>query len=374
MTPLNPTISEETAPRAPLVSSAIASTVVFVVLTLAAGCSQDAYAQARSRPSEPAVHATVVPVVEKSMPDFTSLTGTLSAYQQSDVAANAMGRVVATFVERGQKVSKGDVLAALDARTASLGATAAKAQSRVASSQADLARLECGRAEDLFSADAITRSDYDRITTQCRSSQYQSESAEAARRIATQTVSDSLIRAPFDGIIGQRYVSVGEFVVSATKIASLYSVKPLRLELTVPESVVGSVHDRLGVEFRVAAFPDRVFQGTIKYISPNVRPVTRDLVVEAIVPNPDGVLLPGMFAAARISIGESLRAVVPLAAVRGGGNDHRAFVVEDGSAQERVLQLGEKRDGLVVVLQGVSPGESVIVGPGDAVRDGVRIQ
>jgi membrane fusion protein (multidrug efflux system) len=209
---------------------------------------------------------------------------------------------------------------------------------------------------------------------QCNNSQFSVAAAEAQQRTAAKTVGDSNIRAPFAGVIGERFVNVGQYVQPSTRVASLYSVDPLRLELTVPEANVALVHPDLPVDFQVAAYGDQRFTGKVRFISPNVRTSSRDLVVEAVVPNADGKLRPGMFATAKLLLGERPTAVVPPEAVQKDAGVARAYVVAKGRIEERVLQLGEAKDGVVAVPNGLKAGEVIVLSPGPEVHDGVRVE
>jgi membrane fusion protein (multidrug efflux system) len=280
-----------------------------------------------------------------------------------------------TLIERGQTVRRGQIIATLDARGAALSQTAAAAQAKLAQSQLDQAKRECDRVGHLLQTGAISQADYDRQTAQCTAQQWSAAAAEAQQESAVKLVGDARIRAPFDGIVGERLVSVGQYVEPSTKVATLYEADPLRLQLTVPEASVAAVRQDGPVSFTVAAFGDRAFHGAIKYISPNVRESSRDLVVEALVPNADGALRPGMFAVARIELGEQVRPVVPPAAVVRDEAENRVFVVgADRAVQERLVQLGEQQGDAVAVLKGVRTGEAVVVEPGPDVRDGVRVE
>jgi RND family efflux transporter MFP subunit len=128
------------------------------------------------------------------------------------------------------------------------------------------------------------------------------------------------------------------------------------------------------VSFTVTAFGDQVFQGNVKYISPNLREASRDLIVEAVVPNADLKLKPGMFAVARIGLGDTSRTVVPRSAVVQDDTGARVFVVAGPTIQERVVQLGGSVGDVVAVLEGVKTGENVVVQPGPDVHDGVRVE
>jgi membrane fusion protein, multidrug efflux system len=313
-------------------------------------------------------------VVMLPMPEALTLTGSLRASQESDVAADASGKVTQTFVERGQKVKQGDTLAILDARGASITASQAAAQSGLARAQLDQAQKECDRVKSLFQSGSISKAELDRTTSQCQTTQFSVAAAQAQQQNAQKVVGDSVIRAPFTGIVGERFVNVGQYVQPSTRVASLYNPDPLRLELTVPEASVAAIKVDTPVRFTVASYADQPFTGAIKFISPNVRPATRDLIVEALCPNPDGKLKPGMFAIAQLQVGEKTVPVVPTTAVRKEESAARVFVVVEKRVQERIVQLGTDKDGATAVLVGVKAGDMVVVAPGPDVRDGAPVQ
>lgn len=343
------------------------------LLLVAAGCKANAGGGSRDAAEAP-VKVETVQAGEQAMPRYVVLTGTVAASQESEVAANANGQVVATYVERGQAVKRGQLLATLDARAAALGAEAATAQSELAKSQAELARSECERGKKLFEAQVITQTEYDRRMANCSVTGSSVAAASANREAASKMVADAKIRAPFAGVIGDRFINVGQYVRPDTRVASLYQMDPLRLELTVPEAAIGSVKEGLAVDFQVAAFGEERFVGTVKFVSPAVRKQSRDLLVEATVPNGDGRLRPGMFAVARLLAGEPKTPVIPVQAVKREGTTARIFAVVDGVIEERLVQAGEERGGLVAIGSGLKPGETVVINAGDRVRDGARVQ
>ncbi len=340
-----------------------------------AGCQKNEGAATSAAPKEASapIHVTTAAVVEKPMPTLLTLTGTLRADSESDVAADVSGKIVATYVERGQAVKRGQVLAIVDARVASLAATAAEANAKVAQSQLEEARRECERVKHLLDTGAISQAEYDRQTAQCTSQQFSAEAAQAQQQSALKQAGDTNIRAPFDGFVGERYLSVGQYVQPSTRVASVYDPDPLRLQLTVPEANVSSVTQDMPVHFTVTAFGDQAFTGSVKYISPNIRESSRDLVVEAICPNSDFKLKPGMFAVAKIDLGDTPRPVVPKTSVVQDDTGARVFVVTGQQVQERLVQLGETVGDVTAVMQGVKAGENVVVAPGPDVHDGARV-
>jgi membrane fusion protein (multidrug efflux system) len=341
------------------------------------GCKKPEGGEAQltsAKTEAPPIKVETAPVVERPMPEHLVLTGTLRASQESEVAADAAGKVTATFVERGQRVNKGDTLAILDSRGASINATAANAQSQLAKAQVEQAQRECERVKALKNSGAISQAEYDRVTSQCQTSQWSAAAAAAQQQNAQKVVGDSVIRAPFAGIIGERYVNVGQYVQPSTRIVSLYAPDPLRLELTVPEANIGGLKVEQPVVFTVSAYGDAKFQGTVKFISPNVRPTTRDLIIEALAPNPDVRLKPGMFAVAHLETGEKPQLAIPSLGIVKSAELAKVFAVIDKRVNERIVQTGAERDGMTAVLVGLKAGEQVVVSPGPDVRDGAQVQ
>lgn len=331
-------------------------------------------AQLTSAEAAAPIRVQTAAVGAEPMPEFLTLTGSLRASQESEVAADASGKVTATLVERGQRVKQGDTLVILDARGATMAAVQAAAQTGLARAQLDQAQKECDRVKALFQSGAISKAELDRTTSQCQTTKFSAAAAQAQQQSAQKVVGDAIIRAPFGGIIGERYVNVGQYVQPSTRVVALYDPDPLRLELTVPEAHVGALKVEAPVTFTVSSFPDQTFRGAVKFISPNVRPSTRDLVIEALCPNSDGKLRPGMFVVAQLAVGEKMLPAVPKSSLRRDDLSARVYVVADKRVQERIVQTGGEKDDKVAVVVGVKPGDAVVLDPGPDVRDGALVQ
>ncbi len=308
-----------------------------------------------------------------NMPKYLTLTGSIVADQQSEVAANVSGRIVATYVERGQAVKKGQALALVDAKGAGFSASAATAQAHAAETNLALAITDCERSDKLFKEGAIAKSEYDRLKSSCSAQMFSAEAAKSNASLAAKLADDTVIRAPFDGIVGERFVNVGEYVQPPTRVASVYSVNPVRVQISVPENAVGAVQQGQTVEVHVGAFEGRTFAGKVRYVAPNLRPATRDLLIEAIVDNADGALKAGMFSTVRLVTGEEPQPTVPVDAIRADGTTKRLFLAKDNHAVEVVVQTGSTKDGRVAVMETLSASDKVIVRPPVALRDGAAI-
>jgi RND family efflux transporter MFP subunit len=344
------------------------------VLPVAAGCNQHQAASAELRARQKPIAAATLLVTERELPSTLLVAGTLKANQESDLAANATGRVMRTMVERGSYVHSGQPLAQLDVRMATLSASEAQANFETAQAQKSQAQEECARYERLLGRGAISQQEYDRQTTNCKTATSSTAAAETRAALARQTLSDGTVRAPFPGLVSERYVSVGEYVMPSTKVAHVVDIDPLRLELTIPEQNMGAVRQGQEVSFQVGAFPERMFSGVVHYIGPAVRATTRDLVFEALVQNKEKLLRPGLFATAQLDIGKQKLPVVPKSALKVDGDTTRLYAVIDKHVEERIVQTGPVTGELIGILKGVSVGERVVATPTEQVADGVEVE
>lgn len=320
------------------------------------------------------VHVETAPITQREVPRFVPLTGTLTAELRTELTANATGRVVKTFVERGQKVERGALLAQLDVRVASANAAEAKAAVESAKTQLDVARAECERYDGLVARGAITKQEHDRQTANCK--QQLAAMAVSQARVATASIAvgDGTIRAPFGGVITERHINVGDYVQPPSKVVTLVVSNPLRLKMTVPERRISQVKEGALVTFSPAAMPNRTFSGTVKFISGEVREATRDVVIEAIVPNADGALLPGMFVTANLHAGEQPMPVVPKDAIFATGEEQSIFVVDDKRLALRIVKLGVEAGDHVAIEEGAASGELAVLKPTASLSDGAPIE
>jgi membrane fusion protein (multidrug efflux system) len=340
------------------------------------GCkgSAEATAAAAAVKEEPPVSVQTEPARVIEVPRTLRLTGTLRGDRETDLAANANGRVLATSVERGEQIKPGQVLAKLDTRAAALSAADARAQVDSIKAQAGLARIECDRYQQLKAKGAISDLEYQQKIGQCETLPLNVQAASARAALAAQNVGDGIIRAPFAGVVTERYVEVGQFVRQDSRVVTIVSVDPLRLQIAVPEAQVANVKEGAEVSFRVAAYGDQRFTGKVRFVSGALRATTRDLVAEAIVPNAEHLLLPGMFADVELTVGSERLPSVPVAALSERDEQSRLFVVVDGRLEERIVALGPKVGDRASVTRGVKDGERVVVSDRTGLGNGRKVR
>ena len=381
---------------------------------LLAGCGSDDNPEASTPAATDVrtVSATTAAAIERPISRFISVTGTLAAQEQADVASEVAGRIVATPVERGTLVTAGAGLvqiaeADVRAQADEAAANAAQIEARLglagggtfeiervpevanARATADLAQADFDRARMLVERKLLPQADFDRSRTQADAArrqhdiarngaeqQYQSLLAARARvTMARKALADTVVRAPFAGIVDQRFVSVGDYVTRGTKVASVMRTTPLRVELTVPGQYISTIAAGRAVSLAVDAYPGRTFTGQVRYVSPAVQTDSRALIIEAVVANDTGELRPGFFATARIEQASPTPAVlVPASAIRSDGTTARVYAVSPaGLAEERIVTTGQTVDDLIEITSGVKAGETIVTSNVSQLADGVRV-
>lgn len=320
-----------------------------------------------------AIHVDTHAVSARPVPVWLTLTGQLKGARETDLAANTTGRVVKTLVERGDVVKAGQPLAILDTRAAALSLKEAHASAESAAASAENAKLNCARYQALAETGAISQSELERTNVQCQTSELGVAAARARAALIGQSVGDGIIRAPFAGSVAERYVEVGEYVRSDSKVVTLVDLSAMRLEFTLPEANVAAARPSAKLRFTVAGYPDRQFEGTVKYVGAQVRPTTRDIVAEAIVDTPDVALRPGMFASVQLANGTHDAPVVPRGSLVERDGKFVAFVASNGVVEERIVHVGESLGDEAAVTRGLAAGERVVVAPSPELKNGQRI-
>src|SRR3989454_3432704 len=390
-----------------MAAALVAHAAVSVACSAADGKTKD-----RDAGPPPAIAVAPAAAVERPIARFIRVTGTLMAEEQADVAAETTGRVVATPIERGTPVAQGAELIRLsatetDAQVKEAEANAAQIEARLgltagtafdanavpevqnAKASYELAQSEFNRIKALLDQRVVSQSEFDQRRTQMEAArqqydaakngaaqQYQSLQAARARvTLARKALADTVVRAPFNGLVAQRMVSVGDYVSKGMKVAVVVRVNPLRAQLTIPEQFVSAVGVGQPMTFEVDAYPGRTFDGKIRYVSPALQADQRALTAEAIVPNPTNELKPGLFATAQVQQRRPTAAIlVPVSAVQTIGGTSRVYVVSGDRVEERIVTTGQTLDTLVEITNGLKAGERVATTNVPKLVDGTRVQ
>jgi len=242
-----------------------------------------------------------------------------------------------------------------------------KAQSERAKADRDLATQQLERVRRLRAQNAASPADLERAEANARS-------AEAGLALLDLQIERTTVRAPFGGSVGQRFVSVGDYVTTATRLLTLQTVNPQRAVIEVPERYAVLLRPGQIVEFTVAAQEGRMHRARVDFIDPVVQTEGRTILVKASAPNPGGQLKPGMFIEARLATATRANAiVVPEDAVQPMRSANVIWAVVDGKASRRVVTLGVRSAGGVEVVSGVQAGEIVVVGGLERMGEGLPV-
>jgi RND family efflux transporter MFP subunit len=386
--------------------------LLLVALSAAtAACGPESSTVSAAAKPEPLAISTVA-VESRPIDRYLRVTGSLLADEQAEVSAEAAGRVVATPIERGSHVAQGALLVRISAEETSAQlleaeANAAQIEARLglapgqtfdakrvpdvmnAKASLDLAEAEFGRFGSLLAQRVVSQSEYDQRNTQVNAARQQYQMAQnvaqqsyrsldAARArivLARKAAADTTIRAPFSGQVAERLVSVGDYVTRGARVATVVRVDPMRVELTVPEQSVSLIKVGQTVRIAVDAYPGESFAAVVRYVSPSLRADQRALTVEAIAPNPDGRLKPGLFATASIRQPESAPALlVPASAVETIAGTSRVYVAKGNKVEERIVTIGETIGQQREITSGLAKGDVVAADPKGHLVDGAAIR
>lgn len=343
---------------------------LLLVLTLA-GLSIGGYEVYRTQFAPPAevksgrsgasqVAIEVAQARHRTLQRTVEAVGTTRARQSVEIVPLVSGRVVEIAVSPGQHVAAGDVLVRLDDDIERANLAEAEAQ-LVEQTRA------VERGVKLQSSNSIARATLEQITAT-------KAAADAAVERARRRLADRVIRAPFAGVVGLSDVDLGARIDDDTVVTTLDDLAEIEIQFALPETLYGEVAAGQSISARSAAFPDRVFSGRITQIDSRIDPVSRSFKARALVPNPEDVLPSGMFMSLTLVLAETDALVVPEEAIMVQAAETFVFVVEDGHVRRRIVTTGQRRDGVVAVTSGLTPGEAVVIRGLQRIRDGAAVK
>jgi membrane fusion protein (multidrug efflux system) len=332
--------------------------IPLLLIALIAGCDEEPEANTRD-PRGGAANVVTQRVNLQPMVDEIQALGTARANESIDIQPRISSLIEVIVFEEGQLVSKGDLLVELENSEIVAGLALARASLSESQSLYD-------RSRSLADTQAISASNLDQLLAQVRVNEAQVEAAKAR-------LDNTVIRAPFSGRVGLRRVSPGSFVSNSTVITTLDDVSRIKLDFSVPETFLTVLSEGMNVSAHSLVYPDRVFDGKVASIDTRLDPISRAIQVRAIIPNDDGLLKPGMFMSVDLKRDRGKVIVAPEQAIVPEGSRQYVFVVADGLAEKRVVQLGRRTPGFVVIEYGLEAGEEVITEGAHKVQNGSAV-
>jgi len=299
-----------------------------------------------------------------------SAVATLVAVHSVTVSSELPGLVRKIGFDSGAYVRRGEVMVQLDTSTE-------EAQLAAARADAELAKATLERSRRLRKSDFTSAADLE-------ASEAKAKQADANVGTLVATIAKKTIRAPFDGRVAIRQVELGQVVGSGTPIASLQSIDPVYADFWLPQQAIADVTPGMRSRLRTDVFAKRSWEGTISVVNSEVDVSTRNVRIRATFPNPDGRLLPGMFANVDVIAPQKQSLlIIPATAVLYAPYGDSVFALEDAKpepgqkpglvAKQKFVRLGERRGDLVAVVSGLTAGETIVSTGAFKLRNGSAV-
>lgn len=333
--------------------AALIAVIVFIVATKQPPAPVE-------KPAEQAVPVTAITVRARTVPDLLKVPGRIEADVDVQLALEKPGVVIELGADKGQEVKKGQLLLRIDDRAWKLMVEKAELDLREA-------RKDLDRWDELKKTGAVSVNDYEDIRTK-------KELAEIAISDGRLQLEKCALYSPIAGMVANRFVEVGEYMKDGEPAFTVVKLDPAKLVLDIPERDVAALKTGDAIPFELDALPGQSFTGTVSFVSPSAYPDSNAFRVEALAPNGDARLKPGMIARVKVARRARENALaVPLNAVVPKQGEHVVFVVENGRAVRRLVKIDAIVDRDAILASGLRDGEQVVVEGNRTLVDGMPV-
>lgn len=299
-------------------------------------------------------------VTPQSVQDKIRTTGTIMANEEVELRSEVSGKVTRIFLEEGRTVKKGQLLIKIND-------SELQAQLKRAEYRYELASDREHRQRQLLEKGGISQEDYDATLNEVNV-------LKSEMQLIKAQIDKTEIRAPFNGIVGLKYISEGSYISPSTRIATLQNINPVKIDFSVPERYANAVSDDDVIRFGVQG-ADRLFEGRIYAIEPKIDTQTRTVQLRALSGNRDGLLIPGAFADLELVLKDIPDALmVPSIAVIPELQGQKVYVFRSGKVDVKRVTTGIRTDDAIQILDGLSPQDTVLTTGLLQVRPGMPIQ
>lgn len=305
-----------------------------------------------------------------------AFSGILRHEREASVRAQIAGSVLQTYVDQGQSVAAGSVLARIEAGGSDDSYLSARSGVSAAENSLAIANRELDRARRLHEAGAIAERELEMARSAVTNARAVLADARARLASAGKQLGNATVRAPFAGVIGQKSVSTGDVVQPGTLLFSVVDPGSMRLEAAIPVEQLGDVRVGLPVRFRVSGYGDREFLGRVTRVSPVVDPVTRQVQIVASIPNAGRALVGGLQATGRLSTTMRNGLVAPQSAIDERGSAPSVLRVKRGVIERVSVALGVRDEAgeLVEITAGLTSGDTLLVGAARGITPGTPVR
>ena len=354
--------------------------LLLLILVGLSGCGGEDQPKAAEAPPPPVLLGpeNVGIARETTLATGPTISGSLTAVREAEVRAETSGPVREVRVQAGQRVSSGAVLAKIDDVALNDAFLSARAAFRSADVALADAKRDSERDERLHGAGAVSERDLERSKSRVATAEAALADARARLVSAQEQLEKATIRAPFTGVVSEREVSAGDVVQPGALLYTVVDPSSMQLEATVPADQLQSLKVGTPVEFTVAGYGARRFQGRIDRINPSVDPATRQVRIYVTIPNRDQGLVTGLFTEGRVESQRKRTTAIPVTALDPKGTSQEVLKVQQARVRRVKVELGirDLAAEMVEVVRGLSPGDTVLLGSSQELAEGttVRVQ
>lgn len=348
------------------------------LLLIAAGCGKKNAAP----PQRPPRAVSAAQAQARDVPLYIDEIGNATAYEEVRVQPQVTSEIVGIHFQDGQEIRKGDLLFTIDPRPYQAALDKARAALEQDRAKAAYDQLQVKRYEELSKTKVIAPQEFDSLRSTAQASQAALQADEAAIKAARLNLDFCQIRSAIDGRASKRLVDIGNVVIAnTTQLLLIQRQDPIYVDFTVPENRLNDVrHYRekgtLKVEASFAGKPELKRQGSFDFLDSGVRESSGTVHVRALLDNKDRLFWPGQFVNVRLLLDTlSNTVLIPTEALQVGQNGPFVFVVKgDSTVELRPVKPGQRQDTEVAVLEGLKPGETVVVTGQLSLSPGAAVQ
>ncbi len=352
--------------------------VILVIILAFAGCS----GQKDGQENAATVPVKVMEVELGSVIQSLTYNGDIKAEFEVKVFSKIPDRIERFYVDAGDVVAKGAKIAQIYAETIEQAVTQAEASLTAARAQEANLKVEYERAQKLYKESAMSKQQFDAISTQYEAIQAQVKQVEAGLATAKSRLADALITAPIAGIIGKRYYEAGDLAAPQLPVVSIVQMNRVKIAFNATETDLGKLRVGQKASVAVKSYPDTRFEGQVSKISPVLDPLTRMAEIEVIIENRDSKLKPGMYARVEVITGTIENTiVVPREAVientsleqidgdEQAVKNYYVYIVNSDKAHQRQLKVNYVNHRCIAVDSGIAIGEKLVVSGQNNLRE-----
>ena len=305
-----------------------------------------------------------------------SISGTLQPRDAATINAEVAGSVLESYVDRGERVKRGQLLLRIDDLTERQSFLSAQSAARSASLAQQNAESDLKRDTRLYDAGAIAERDLEATRRALASARAASTDAQARLATAQQQLEKTRVASPLAGIVSDRPVNAGDVVQPGTPLVTVIDPSSMRLEAAVPSDAISGIEVGASVRFTVSGYADRIFTGTVERVNPAVDPTTRQVLIFVSIPNASSKLVAGLFAEGRVATESRSALEVPVDAVDQSGVTPVVTRIARGRAQRVPVQLGVRDEATdrFEIRSGISAGDTLLLGASQSVTPGTAVR